>query len=96
VVHYHQYAVEASTLRETRDKVHCNLCERGCIFGDGDFVKWGAGFVCEVLVLLTHGTPLYVLLYPGSRSRPEVVAIDLLNHLVPPSMPPSFVFMPYP
>ena len=96
MIHYHQYAVKASTLGEACDEVHRDLCERGCVLGDGDFVEWGVGFVCEVLVLLAHGAPFYILLHPGSCSQPEIVAIDLSNHLIPPSMPPSFVFMPYP
>jgi len=96
VIHYCQYAVKASTLGEACDEVHRNLHERGRIFRDCDFVEWGAGFVHEVLVLLAHGAPFYILLHPGSCSQPEIVVIDLSNHLIPPSMPPSFVFMPYP
>src|SRR6266853_2225439 len=85
VIHNHQYAVKALTLGEACDEVHHNLRERGHILRDCDFVKWGAGFVHEVLVLLAHGAPFYVLLHPGSRLRPEIVLIDLLNRLVPPS-----------
>src|SRR6266851_5854290 len=96
VIHYCQYAVKASTLGEACDKVHGDLCEWGCIFGDGDFVKWGAGFVLEVLILLAHGAPLYVLLHPGSCLRLEIVMVDLPDRLVSPSMPPSLVFVPYP
>ncbi|SRR6266851_3308749 len=96
MVYNGQYAVKALTFGETRDEVHCDLHERGHIFGDSDFVKWGAGFVHEVLVLLTHSTPLDILLHPGSCLGPEIVAIDLTNHLVPPLMSPSFVFMPHP
>jgi len=96
VVHNCQYAVKALTLGEARDEVHCDLCERGRILRDSDFVKWGAGFVCEVLVLLAHSTSLDVLLYPGSHLWPEIVAVDLSNHLIPPSMPPPLVLMPHP
>ncbi len=45
MVHYCQYTVEASALGEARDKVYCDLGEGGCIFRNGDFVKWGVGFV---------------------------------------------------
>ncbi len=96
MIHYHQYAVKASTLGEAYDKVHGDLREQGCIFRDSDFVKWGVGFVREVLVLLTHGASLYVLLHPGSCPWPEIVAIDLPNRLVPSLMPPSLMFMPHP
>ena len=96
MIHYRQYAVKALTFGKAHDKIHCDLCERGHVLRDCDFVEWGAGFVREVLVLLAHRAPLYVLLYPRSCSWPEIVAIDLSNHLVSPSMPPSFVFMPYP
>ncbi len=96
MVHDGQYAVVTLALGETRDQVHRDLHERGHILGDGDFVKWGAGFVCKVLVLLAHSAPLYILLYPEPCSWPEIVAVDLSYHLVPPPVPPSFVFMPYP
>jgi len=96
MIYYHQYAIKASALGKACDEVHHDLRERGCVLRDSDFVKWGAGFVHEVLVLLAHGTSLYVLLHPGPCSWPEIVAIDLLNCLVPPLMPPSFVLVPYP
>ncbi len=84
------------TLGEAHDEVHCDLCERGGIFGDSDLVKGGAGFMREVLVLLAHSAPFHVLFYPGSRSWPEIMAVDLSCHVISPSMPPSFVFVPHP
>ena len=66
MIHYHQYAVKASALREARDEIHGDLRKWGCVLGDSDFVKGGAAFVREILVLLANSTPLHVLLYPGS------------------------------
>src|SRR6266851_2472819 len=65
MVHDGEYAIKALALWEARDKVHCDLCKRGRIFRDSDFVKWGVGFVREVLILLTHGAPLHILFHPG-------------------------------
>jgi hypothetical protein len=62
---------------------------------DHDFVKWGAGFMREVLVLLAGRAPLYILLDPGSRFQPEIVAADLSCRLVSAPMPSSYVVMPY-
>jgi len=55
VVDYGQYAVKALALGEACDQIHHNLSEGRCIFRDHDFIKWGAGFVHEVLVLLADG-----------------------------------------
>ena len=95
MIHYHQYAVKASTLGEACDEVHRDLCERGCVLGDGDFVEWGVVSMHKVLVLLTDSAPLYILFHPGPCSRPEIVVVDLLNRLISSSMPSSFVLVPY-
>ncbi len=50
----------------------------------------------EVLVLLADCAPFHVLFDPGSCFQPEIVAVDLSGHLVPPSVPPHFVLVPYP
>ncbi len=95
MIDYGQYAVKASALREAYDQVHHDLGERGCVFGDSDFVKWGAGFVHEVLVLLADGAPFYILFNPRSCSGPEIVAVDLSGCLVSSSVPPRFVVVPH-
>jgi len=96
VVDYGQYAVKALALGEACDQIHHNLSKGRCIFRDHDFIKWGAGFVHEVLVLLADSAALYILLNLGSCSRLEIVVVNLSNHLVPSSVPPCFVVMPYP
>jgi hypothetical protein len=63
--------------------------------GNCDFVKWGASFVREVLVLLADCAPLYVLFDPGSCSWPEIVATDLPCCFIPAPMSPSYVVVPY-
>ena len=63
--------------------------------GDRDFVKWGAGFVREVLVLLADYAPFYVLFDPGSRSWPEIVATDLPCCFVSALMVSSYVVVPF-
>ena len=95
MVHYGQHAIKASALGEPDDEIHSDLCERGCILGNCDFVKWGAGFVCEVLVLLADCAPLYILFDPGSCSWPEIVATDLPCRFVSALMPSSYVVVPF-
>ncbi len=50
--------------------------------------------MCKDLVLLTDGAFFYVLFDLGSCLWLEIVAVNLSSHLVPPSMPPSFVVVP--
>src|SRR6266851_1487306 len=96
MIHYHQYAVEALALGKACDEIHGDLCERGCVFRDCDFVEGGMRLVCQVLVLLANSAPLHVLFHPGPRSRPVVVAVDLPDRLVPSPVPSPLVFVPYP
>jgi len=63
--------------------------------GNRDFVKRGAGFVREVLVLLADCASLYILFDPRSCSWPEIVATDLPRCLVSASMPSSYVVVPF-
>ena len=96
VVHYGYHAIKASAFGESGDEIHGDLCERGHVLGNCDLVKWGAGFVREVLILLADCAPLYVLLDPGSCSWPEIVAADLPCCLVSAPVPPSYVVVPFP
>ena len=96
MVHYGQHAIKASALGESSDEIHGDLCEGGHILGNCDFVKWGVGFVHEVLILLADCAPLYILFNPGSCSWPEIVAADLPCCLISAPVPSSYVAVPFP
>jgi hypothetical protein len=63
--------------------------------GDRDFVKWGAGFVREVLVLLADCASFYVLFNLGSCLQPEIVTTDLPCCFVSAPMFSFYVVVPY-
>ena len=80
-------AIVSSTHGKARDQIHCYLCERRGIFGDGDFVSGDACSVGEVLVLLTLCAPLDVCFDPGLHSRPVVQGGYFSEGLVSPRVP---------
>ncbi len=57
-------------LRESCDKVHCDLLERESAFFGGDAVERCFLFVGQDFVLLTDCTPFYIVCDPLSHSCP--------------------------
>src|SRR6266851_7663140 len=79
-----QYAVIASTLRESRDQVHGHLSERGVAVRHRDFVEGCLRLVREVFVLLADRAPFNILFNPGAPSRPAETVEYFPGGLVPP------------
>ena len=79
-------AVVPSAFGEARDQIHRYLCERGCIFRDGDFVEGDACSMSEVFVLLALCATLDVRLYPVPHSWPVEPLGYFLDGFVPARM----------
>ena len=65
-----QYGVVSVLLRESRDKVHCDLLEREGAFFGSDAVEWCFLFVGHDLVLLADRAAFYVVCDPLSHPCP--------------------------
>jgi hypothetical protein len=62
-------------LRESCDKIHCNMREWFGINNRGNVKRWGFDVVGQVLVLLTSGASFDVFRYPCPGARPEVFLV---------------------